>query len=165
MKTVLLIATAVALVPAVAIAASMPAKTYVMKAGASDLFEIESSKLVQNSSNPKVAEFATMMVTDHTKSTDDVKAAATADGITPSAPMLTAKQKVMLDKLNQASGTARDAVYEKEQLAAHTATLALQKDYATSGDKPHLKSVAATIVPVVEHHIAAMKSITAGTKS
>lgn len=167
MKTVTLLATAAFALTAVAAAAiPLPAKTYVMKAGASDMFEIESSKLVQNSSDPKVASFASMMMTDHMKSTDDVKAAAMADGLTPAPPMMTPKQKAMIDSLKATTGTKRDLLYKKDQIVAHQETLMFQKEYAMSGDKPNLKAAAGTIVPVVESHLAMVKEMTpAGAKA
>ncbi len=166
MKTITLLATAAfALTSVAASAIPLPAKTYVMKAGASDMFEIEASKLETGSSNPQLADFAQKMITDHTKSTADVMAAAQADGVTAPPPMLTPKQKSMIDELKRTSGKNRDTVYEKQQIEAHLMTLAFQKEYAMSGDKPNLKSTAGTIVPVVERHLAIVKDMTpAGAK-
>jgi putative membrane protein len=152
MKPFILFAAA-ALIPVAAAASPMSSKAYVMKAGASDLFEMESSKLMSDSTNPKITGFAQMMIGDHSKSTADVTAAAQADKLPPMTPALTAKQQAMIDALKAKSGKARDALYAKDQVAAHTATLAFQKDYADSGTKPHLKAVAGQIVPVVEQHL------------
>lgn len=161
MKTLTLFAAAaVALVPAVASAIPLPAKTYVMKAGASDMFEMESSKLVQNSSDPKVASYAQMMIADHSKSTSDVMVAAQADGMSPPPSMMTPKQKAMIDSLKQTTGTKRDLLYKKDQVLGHTETLAFQKEYANSGDKPNLKMAAGKIVPVVEKHLTMAKDMT-----
>ena len=160
MKTVTLLATAAFALTAVAASAiPLPAKTYVMKAGASDLFEIEASKLETGSSNPQIADFAQKMITDHTKSTADVMAAAQADGVTAPPPMLTPKQKSMIDELKRTSGKNRDTVYEKQQIQAHLMTLAFQKEYAMSGDKPNLKAAAGNIVPVVQSHLDMIKSM------
>lgn len=166
MKTfTLLAAAAFALTPVVASAIAVPAKTYVMKAGASDMFEIESSKLVTDSSDPKVASFANMMISDHTKSTSDVMAAAQADGVMAGPPMLTPKQKAMIDSLKATNGKKRDLLYKKDQIAAHKETLMFQKEYAMSGDKPNLKTTAGNIVPVVQSHLAMVKDMTpAGAK-
>ncbi len=161
MKTyTLLAAAAVALTPVVASAIPLPAKTYVMKAGASDMFEMESSKLVTDSSDPKVASFANMMITDHTKSTSDVMAAAQADGLPPMTPKMTPKQIAMIDSLKRTSGTKRDLLYKKDQVLAHKETLAFQKEYAMSGDKPNLKAAAGNIVPVVQNHLSMVSDMT-----
>lgn len=159
-KLMLIAATTFAVSPAGAFAAGMSAATYVAKAGASDKYEMESSKLVlAETSDPKLKSFAQMMVDDHTKSTADVVAAAKADGMTPGAAKLTAKQSSMIADLKKVSGAKRDALYKKQQVAAHQETLALQQDYAANGDKTHLKAVAGNIVPVVEQHLSAVKSM------
>ena len=149
-----LTAAAIALVPATGFAATMSTSTYLAKAGAGDMFEMESSKLVLDSKDPKLASFAQMMIDDHTKSTNDVVTAAKADGIDPAPPKLMPKQEANLAALKNASGTKRDALYKKQQVMAHKEALMVQKEYAMHGDKPNLKSTAATIVPVVEHHLS-----------
>jgi len=160
MKFAIIFAAAV-LTPVVATAMPMSAKTYVGKAGAADLFETESSKLVQDSKDPKITAYAQMMIGDHAKSTTDVVAAAKADGLTPGEPMLAPNQKAMLTSLKAATGKRRDALYKKDQVAAHKATLAFQKEYAASGTKPNLKATAGKIVPVVEQHLSMANDMTA----
>lgn len=135
-------------------ALAVPTPTYLAKAGAGDLYEIQSSKIVASSTtNASLKSFATEMVTDHTKSTADIKAAAKSSGLTPKPPMLTPKQTADLAALRKASGAARDKLYITQQKAAHDEALALHQDYASSGDKPALKSTASAIVAVVQHHI------------
>ncbi len=127
---------------------------FVKKAGASDLYEITSSKLVLKSANPKVHSFAAEMVKDHTKSTADVKAAALKSGLHPKPPMLEPKQAADITALKQVSGAARDTLYVSQQKAAHQDALALHEDNAKDGGAPALKAASAKIVPVVKHHIA-----------
>ena len=135
-------------------AMALPTPDYLKAAGASDLFEKQSAQVVlASTSNPKVKSFATMMVTDHSKSTAMVKAAATKSGMAPKPPMLMPKQQAMLAELKAAKGLARDTLYVTQQKMAHEEALATQKDYAATGDKPALRKVAGEIVPVVEHHI------------
>ena len=142
------------LAPAAAIAVMpTPATTYVKKAGAGDLYEIQSSKLVMNSTNPKLRGFAQEMVSDHTKSTADVKAAAMKAGMHPAPPMLSPKQSMMIANLNKVSGAARDQMYVEQQKAAHNEALALHEEYAANGTTPSLKMAATKIVPVVKSHI------------
>lgn len=156
----LILMTAMALSPAVASAATMSAATYVAKAGASDKYEMESSKLVLAETNdPKLKSYAQMMVDDHTKSTAEVVAAAKADGLTPPPPKLMPKQASMIAALRKTSGAKRDALYKKQQVVAHQETLVFQQAYARDGDKVHLKSVAGNIVPVVEHHLTEVKAM------
>ncbi len=142
--------------------AAPTAAVYVAKAGAGDMFETKSSTIVlQTTKNGGIREFATQMVTDHAKSTADVKAAAKESGVTPKPPVLNAEQKAMIAKLNAAHGTARDKLYVSGQKKSHAQALQLQQDYANGGDKPALKTTAANIVPVVQHHIEMLNGMPA----
>jgi putative membrane protein len=158
---------ALPLAAAIAFAAAAPAfaqvmspAEYVKTAGASDLYERQSSELVLSSTtDPKVKMFATMMVDNHGKSTAEVKAAAAKSGVPAAPPMLTPTQMELMAELKALNGAERDARYVAEQKAAHGQALAVQKAYAMDGTAPALKAAAASIVPVVEHHIAMLMSM------
>lgn len=136
------------------LAQSMSSATYVTKAGASDLYERESSRLVlQTTGNAQLRSFAQMMVSDHTKSTADVKAAAMKARVKVAPPKLTPEQSRNMSALRLAKGADRDALYIAQQKASHQQALTLQQDEATNGKATSLKMVAAKIVPVVQHHI------------
>lgn len=127
---------------------------YVTKAGAGDLFEQTSSKLMLRSTkDAKVRSFATMMVEDHNKSSAMVKAAAAKSRVRAVPPQMTAEQKVHIAALTKATGEARDKLYWEQQKAAHAQALALHKDYAANGTAQPLKAAAAQIAPVVQKHI------------
>ena len=133
---------------------AMPAATYVMKAGAGDLFERQSSELVMGSTkNAKLKAFAKMMIADHTTSTAEVKAAAMKAAMTPKPPMLDAAQMRDMAALKAASPMKRDALYITQQKVAHQQALMLHRGYAANGSVAPLKMAATKIVPVVEHHI------------
>lgn len=93
MKTLFIGTAALALV-ATAAAAETPTKAqFVEKAGASDTFEIDSARLMVTSKNPAIKTFATQMLTDHTKSTKMVQAAAKADHVVLKKPSLSVGQR------------------------------------------------------------------------
>ena len=145
---------AAAAIPAApALAQATTGTDYVAQAGASDQFEIKSSKLVMTSKDPKVQEFAKQMVTDHTNSTKMVKAAALKDHVKAGPPMLMPMQKDMIAQLKAAKGPARDSLYVTQQKQSHQMALQLQQGYAQSGDATNLKATAAQIVPVVQGHL------------
>ena len=151
---------AVIAVPAVAMAAMpTPPATYVMKAGAGDMYEIQSSRMVMTSGNAKIREFATMMVRDHTKSTGDVKAAAMKDHVKAPVPMLNPMQRTMIANLGKVSGAARDTMYLAQQKAAHNQALAVQEEESVNGTTPALKMTAMKVVPVVKSHIQMLASM------
>lgn len=152
------IAAAVIAVPAAA--QVMTPAEYVMTAGASDLYEITSSQvLLETTQDPKLRAFAQMMITDHTMSTADLKAAAARSRVKATPPKLTPLQQELVTELRAEQGSARDAAYVAQQKASHGQALNVQKAYAMEGTAPALKAAATTIVPVVEHHIMELKSM------
>jgi putative membrane protein len=153
-KCALLLAAPFALVVPAAAQVMTPAE-YVKTAGASDLFERTSAEVVlQTTANPGVRSFATMMISDHTKSTQMVKAAALKSKVMVAPPKLMPAQAEMIAQLKSETGPARDATYLTQQRAAHNQALSVHKAYASSGTAPALKMAAGQIVPVVQHHIA-----------
>src|SRR5262245_59753292 len=63
------------------------APDFVAKAGASDMYEIQAGQLAcTRAKNADVKAFAKMMVTAHTKSTNDLKAAIASSGVTLAPP-------------------------------------------------------------------------------
>ena len=148
------LAAATALMLAGAAHAAPPAADFVAKAGASDLYERTSSKLVLTTTHDAaVRRFASEMIKDHTKSTQMVKSAALHSGLHPKPPALDAKQQGLVADLRKAKGADRDHLYLDQQKQAHAEASALMQDYAATGSDAALRKAAAAIVPVVKHHI------------
>ena len=99
------------------------------------------------------------MIADHTKSTDQVMAAARKSGLSPTPPTLGPDQQAQIDQLKSAHGAAFNHMYLSQQLASHQAALSVQKGYVKTGTDKNLKMAASKIVPVVEHHIAELKAM------
>ena len=138
------------------------AATYLAKAGAGDLFEIESSRAIADkTNNAGIKAFAQMMITDHTKSTAELKAAAREAGVTAPAPMLDPAQQQTLDEIKTATGSAADSAYLSAQRAGHSDALALHSGYAVGGDTEQFKKAANEIAPVVQHHIDQLAKLSA----
>lgn len=134
---------------------------YLAQAASSDQFEIQSAQLAQQASrNPAVQNFAGMLITDHTQSTQMLMAAAQSAHIPAPPPTILPPQQAMLDQL-RASGTgpAFDQAFQQVQIQAHQQALALHQNYAQSGDVPALRATAAQIVPVVQKHLAMAQSL------
>lgn len=155
MKIALPLIAIAALAASPAAAQVMTPPEYVMTAGASDLYERQSSQIVlETTTDPAVRAFANMMIMHHTKSTEDVKAAAMRSGVAVAPPMLMPTQAELIAQLQAETGPARDATYIAQQRASHGQALAVQQAYAASGTAAPLKAAAAKIVPVVKSHIA-----------
>lgn len=139
------------------------AADYIARAGAGDLWEIESSKaLLARSNDAEVKKFAQMMIDQHGRSTAKVKAAAEAANMQVAPPKLDADQQGMLDAIKAADAAGIDAIYLAHQRTAHDAALALHDNYAARGDTDALKKAASEIVPVVEAHRAELDKLAAG---
>jgi putative membrane protein len=130
------------------------ATPFVMMAGASDLYEIESSRLaLQKAQRADVRQFAQMLIEHHTMTTEQVTAAARAAGMNPPPPQLMPMQQRMLDELRAASNAEFDRTYVRQQIPAHEMALALHSNYARSGDTPSLRAAASGAVPIVTQHL------------
>ena len=116
----LILAALLTTVPGLAAAQSMTGRQYVRMAGASDQYEIQSSRLVlQTTRNPALRRFASEMVRDHNKSTADVKRAAMQGRIMAGPPHLDAMGARNIAQLRRARGVARDALYIQQQKVSH----------------------------------------------
>lgn len=131
------------------------ATTFVEKAAASDLFEIEAAKLaVKRSTNPEIKAFAAKMEKAHTKTTEDLKAAIAASGAAITPPTtLPADLQDDLDDLTKADAKDFDKKYADSQVDAHQAALNLLQRYAQDGDTPAIKAFAAATAPAVQEHL------------
>jgi putative membrane protein len=136
------------------------AMPYVMKAGAGDLYEIQSSRVaLQKSRNPQVRALAQMLITHHQMTTRDVAAAARRDGLRPTPPVLEPHQAAMIADLRRATSRGFDRAFLDQQRTAHMEALNLHQTYARRGDRPALRMAANKAVPIIERHIARVNAI------
>jgi putative membrane protein len=134
--------------------APQSAPEFAAMAAASDLFEIESSKLAQSQGqSAQVKNFAAMLVKDHTASTNELKAIAARENMTLPPPTLRPDMQSKIDALKAAKGEQFDTLYMTQQVPAHEEALRLHQGYARSGDNAALKAFAAKTAPVVSRHL------------
>ena len=147
--------------PVASDAAPIAASEFVAKAAASDLYEIESGKIaVERATNAQVKSFAAMLVTDHQKSTDALKSAASqAKPRIEVRPVLDAEEQAMIDALKSSNGADFDRTFIDQQKQAHQKALELMGQYRLAGDSPELKSFAEKTGPVVQAHLGQLNSM------
>lgn len=127
--------------------------SFVAQAGASDMYEIESSRLaLRRSQRADVREFAQMMIDHHMGTTRDVAAAARRDGLMPPPPRMTPAQRNMIRQLERARGANFDRTYLTQQTSAHQQALTLHRNRARM-NRGVLSQAAATAVPIVQQHL------------
>ena len=136
------------------------AAPYVMAAGQSDLYEINSSQIaVQKSQNPAVRRFAEMLIKHHQKTTAATLAAATKARMAPTPPMMDPGATASIAELQGASPADVDRLYLGQQGPAHQAALDLHRGYAANGDQAALRTSARKAVPIVTAHLAAVQRL------
>ena len=142
--------------------AKSQATPYVMAAGQSDLYEINSSQVaLQKSQNPAVKRYADMLIKHHQMTTAATMAAAQKAGLTPTPPMLDPGATASIAELQNASPADFDRLYIGQQIPAHQAALDLHQSYASGGDQPALRASAKKAIPIVKQHLAAAQKMQA----
>jgi putative membrane protein len=126
---------------------------FVLEASASDVFEIESSKLALQKGNDATKTFAQQMIADHEKTTAELKALL-ATGKVKGQPVatLTDDFKGDVDDLAKLTGDDFDEQYIDDQVEAHEDAVDLFKRYAEEGENAELKAWAAKTLPALQHH-------------
>lgn len=127
---------------------------FVREAAISDMFEIQSSQLAQIKGNDQTKSFATQMITDHQKTTDELKGLVGSGRVkeTPPSQMDSAHQK-MLEKLQKLNGADFEKQYDSDQISAHKQAVSLFERYGKSGSNADLKDWAAKTLPTIQHHL------------
>lgn len=134
-------------------------QAYVQNAAASDMFEIETSRLaLDKAAKPSVKTYAQMMIDEHTKSTNELKPAAQTAGISVPAA-LPADKQAKVDALRGLSGAEFDRQYLADQRSGHQETLAKVNTYLAAAPAGPLKDHAAKVTGVVQKHLNSLEKI------
>ena len=128
-----------------------------------DNFERQAGRLAQTAGRYRnVRSFGGMMVTDHTKTTADLRAAIMAAGL-PAPPAdvgLSADQEQMLNSLRYLVAMPDfDATYIDQQVKVHQQAQALMQAYSQSGDNAVLRNAATNTLPIVQRHLMVAQEI------
>jgi putative membrane protein len=134
---------------------------FITKAGQSDLFEIKEGRLAaQRSHNPHVRQFATTMVSAHTKTTMGLKRAIRQAGMAPPpAPILPDDLMHMISDLRGLHGPDFDRAYIDQQVHAHAQALKLMQNYAQNGPPGPIRDAAQQTTAIVQQHLDMAKDI------
>jgi putative membrane protein len=136
---------------AVGVSPSTP--DFVKEVAISDMFEIESSKLAAQKSDDATKQFANQMVSDHTKTSTELKSAVQGDADAPLPTALDSSHQSKLDKLKSLTGVDFTKNYHDVQVSAHKDAVSLFERYAKGGDNAKLKSWASSTLPALKHHL------------
>ena len=103
-----------------------------------------------------------MMVDDHSKANDELKALAAKKNVT--LPANIGSHKSTLDELTGLSGAEFDKEYVEEMVDDHETDVAAFQRQADNGTDPEVKAFAAKTLPVLKKHLDAIKAIQAKMK-
>jgi putative membrane protein len=133
---------------------------FVKEAASSDMLEIAAAKIAEEKGNAEEKKFAVQMITDHTKTSSDLKQLVSSGDVKADIPasLDDASQK-KLDKLRDAQPADFAGEYDPMQVSAHEDAVSLFERYAKSGDSLKLKDWAGKTLPALQHHLDMAKSL------
>jgi putative membrane protein len=126
---------------------------FVKEAATSDMTEIAAARLAQEHGNKQEQTFASQMITDHTKTSDELKAIAPADARAAIPSALDSSSQNKIDKLKGEKPDDFSSDFNSMQVSAHKDAVSLFERYAKGGDDPKLKDWAGKTLPVLQHHL------------
>lgn len=132
---------------------------FAVKAANAGMTEVQVSQLaLTNASSNDVKQFAQMMIDDHGKVNEELKATAAQKNITlPAAPDDDAQK--MISNLSEKKGKDFDKDYMNHIVNAHEDAVKLFREEANDGHDADLKAWAAQKLPTLEQHLEQAKKI------
>lgn len=126
--------------------------------------EVELGKLAQEkAANSKVKDFGAMMVTDHSKANDEMKALAKSKGIVLPTAIDSDEQKTK-DDLSAKSGADFDKAYVSNMIDDHKKDVKEFEDATKNLKDADLKAFAVKTLPTLKMHLATIQKIHDGMK-
>ena len=126
---------------------------FIKEAATSDMLDIEAAKLAQQKGDADEKKFAEQMITDHAKTSSELKGMVPSDMTSAIPTSLDDSSQKKLDKLRDAKPDDFASDYDPMQVSAHKDTVSLFERYAQGGDNPKLKDWAGKTLPALQHHL------------
>ncbi len=150
--------------PPVAVAPAPPAlaaadQAFVNAAASSDATEIQAAQLAQTKTKaPRIKRFATRMIADHTKTTQQLTTILQSKGVTPAAAPSDAATAAQA-KLQADNARQFDRDYMRGQVSAHLAAVKVFQDEIANGQDADLKAFATSTLPTIQQHLKMAQQI------
>lgn len=126
---------------------------FAMEAADGGMLEVKLGQLAQtNASSPKVQQLGMMMVDDHSKANEELKALAQKKNIALPLTMSKDKQDTY-DRLAKKTGAEFDKEYTEEMVKDHKKDIDAFEKEASDGKDADIKSWAASKLPTLKHHL------------
>ena len=126
---------------------------FIKEAAMSDLLEIDAAKIAQQKGDADEKKFAEAMITDHEKTSTELKGLVPSDMTSAIPTSLDNSSQKKLDKLNDAKPNDFASEYDPMQVSAHEDAVSLFERYSKGGDNAKLKDWASKTLPALQHHL------------
>jgi len=127
---------------------------FIIQAAMSDMTEIEAGKMAAERGTASQKSFANQMVTDHSKTSSELRELVSSSKIGVAIPtMLDKSHQSMIDNLKAAKPDRFGAAYKSMQVSAHKGAVSLFERYSEKGDNPAIKAWAGKTLPDLKHHL------------
>jgi putative membrane protein len=132
---------------------------FIKEVAISDMLEIEAAKIAQQKGNAVEKKFAEQMLTDHTKTSTELKGLVSGEMKAVIPTSLDDASQKKLDRLRDAKPEDFAGQYDSMQVSAHKDAVSLFERYASGGDDPKLKDWAGKTLPALQHHLQMAQDI------
>ncbi|HEY0741198.1 MAG TPA: DUF4142 domain-containing protein [Chryseosolibacter sp.] len=130
------------------------------------LYEVQLATMaLTKAKSPEVKKFAQMMVDDHTKANNELKAWASKKGVTLPDVMSEEKQKEYYDLERDEEANEFDAEYMEEMVEDHKKDINKFEDIAEDASDAELKAWAGEKLSTLKHHLAEAERIRDAVKN
>lgn len=132
---------------------------FAIQAAQGGIAEVKFGQLAaEKAANPQLKALGERMVTDHTNINNELKSIATAKSTTLPSD-LNGKDQSEYNKLSRLSGSKFDSSYVKAMIKDHEEDIKEFRKEADKGKDPQVKAFASRTLPVLQSHLASIKSI------
>lgn len=137
--------------------ASARDRNFMIQAAQGGMAEVQMGQLaLKKTNNPRVRDFAQMMVKDHSELNSKLTPMATQLGVSLPTRMTSADAGAM-SRLSRQSGSTFDRNYMASQKSAHTKALALFQDAGSQADNVNLRNFFAQNAETIAAHLEMLK--------
>jgi putative membrane protein len=132
---------------------------FMTKAASGGMLEVQlGQQVAQKATTPEAKSFAQQMVTDHTKSNDELKALAAQKNITLPTTLGKDQQKVYDDVLAE-KGVDLDKKYVSAMLTDHQEDITEYQEAVTKSGDTNVKTYAQKNLPVLQMHLGMLQKM------
>ncbi|HXL58937.1 MAG TPA: DUF4142 domain-containing protein [Chitinophagaceae bacterium] len=132
---------------------------FAVDAASGSLMEVELGKIAQEkATNPRIKDFAAMVVKDHSNASDNLKKLASEKNIILPAA-ISDEQKKDIDNLNKKTGKDFDKAYMKMMLDDHKKDIKKFEKAGNDLKDPDIKGFAMNTLPTLQKHLDSAKAI------